>query len=208
MSNRKRDNAAVLDPPESGPPEPDELGESAGDTESKPVFAPAAMSGKKRGRKKKQPQVAEQPTTAGKPPEQPAEPGAFVFSDPIAAALADGMAVQLAPEWPKGPITVDWPWQGEPNPEVGQIVGWNWQTGQVAVVRKQPAIYGTEPWRIEIGLEPMSKAWRHFKSYDLQSGAVVGRLVWYTRWNRAYVEQTKRGDQKSSGWLAVVKDGE
>ena len=178
----------------------------------------AAPPGKKRGRKKKQPRTAEEPPARAdeQMPEhaaqQSGEPAAampaFVFSDPIAAAMAGGMAGQLASEWPKGLITVDWPWQGEPNPEVGQIVGWNWRTGQVAVVRKQPAIYGMEPWRIEIGLEPMPKAWRHFKSYDLQSGAVVGRLVWYTHWNRAYVEQTKRGDKKSSGWLAVVKDDE
>ena len=53
-----------------------------------------------------------------------------------------------APAWPAdSPLKVDWPWSGEPDPVPGDVVGWNWQRREIAVVTAVPLVTHPGPTR-------------------------------------------------------------
>lgn len=188
--------AAVLDPPESDPPTAAELGEPAGE----PVESIQQQSA----------QLKPAMRISG-----------ISTVDPATVAISGGMAQQQAAVWPEDALTVDWPWGAEPNPQVGEIVGWNWAGQEVAVVVKQPDIQNSEPWRIVVEVRPMPEEWRIAKLFDLNTGQRYAHGAWYTRWNRAGEEfvadehgliavnadGTAAQRRSIGGWLAVVRDG-
>lgn len=187
---------AVLDPPESGPPTAAELGQE--DEDPRPAQEAIASQIAGPGQ-----------AMAGHVAEHRRKLAAAVNEgvDPTTKAAQDAMAGMLAPVWPTGPLTIDWPWGVEPDPQVGEVVGWNWGKGKVAVVTRQPEIQGTEPWRITVEPRAMTEEWRGpHKVLDLDHGGIV-EVVWYTRWNRAYAAPggVVGCESPGSGWLAVVK---
>jgi hypothetical protein len=104
--------------------------------------------------------------------------------DPIEERVIKAM--RLKPEWPTEPFTINWPWGDEVNPQVGDIVGWNWNEGQVAVIIKVPQYQNTEPWEVAITTQPMSDTWQRYSHVvDITAGKEIKNVLWYTKWNRA-----------------------
>lgn len=188
--------AAVLeqDPPESTPPTATELGfpddwdgpENDGDTET--------------GRRGD----TETADTASSLPASPA-PRVPVSSSsaPDCSQIVANLDRPSAPAWPtSSPFQVDWPWGDERDPVPGDpqgndIVGWNWQRGEICVVTAVPPYTVSWPYTLTVEVRPMPPAWRRARVFDLQSGKDVA-VEWYTRWDRA----TNAG----GGWLGVVQE--
>ena len=202
-------------PPESGPPTDAELGQLG--QEEKDA---------ERGRRgdAETGDVAETATAVQSPrPRVPVSPRPSIrlpALDPTTKAAGDAMAGQLAAAWPTGPLVVDWPWGVEPDPQVGEFVGWNWQRSEVAVVTRQPEIQGTEPWRITVEPREMPAESRGpAKLVNLYTGKEHKHAAWFTRWNRAGEECVTgaKGEivmnadgsgpqtRKFGGWMSVVK---
>ena len=130
----------------------------------------------------------------------PAQPAALDCSTIVAS-----LDQQSTPAWPaSSPLKVDWPWGGEPDPVPGDIVGWNWQRQEIAVVTAVPPATNPWPYTLTVEIRPMPEEWRQVKVFDLNSGQRFEAVEWYTRWNRAY----QNNDNAGSGWLAVVQEGE
>ena len=176
------ETVAVLDPPESGPPTVAELGLVDADNQG-------ATATKDRDRTL--------------PPESTPVPDYTSI-----VANLDG---QTAPAWPtSSPFKVDWPWGGEPDPVPGDVLGWNWSCGEIAVVTAAPEITTTWPYTLTVEIQPMPEEWRQVKVFDLNSGQQLD-VEWFTRWNRAYsqFDQDAGAEAKrttGSGWLAVVRE--
>ena len=186
--------AAVLDPPESGPPTAQELGQADDDNREVVAAIAAAIT------------VAGEAIAAQVNPVTPTAPDC--------STIVAGLDRQVAPAWPaSSPFKVDWPWGDEPDPVPGDIVGWNWQKCQVAVVKAVPPV--TEPWPYTLTCEirpmPENIVVGKVRILDLQNGGEIKAVCWYTRWNRAYVradltDPTKGLEIAGSGWLAVVQE--
>lgn len=91
----------------------------------------------------------------------------------------------MAPQWPAKPFNINWPWGSEPNPQIGDIVGYNWQEQEVAVVTAQPMIQNSEPWTVTISIKPMHDNWKMAHVIDLDTSERYKHVLWYTKWNRA-----------------------
>jgi hypothetical protein len=196
--------AAVLDPPESGPPTAEELGQADDDNRGAVAAISAAIATPGET-------IAAQVNQAA-----PAPPAA-----PDCSTIVANLDRQSAPAWPaSSPFKVDWPWSGEPDPVPGDIVGWNWQRREIAVVTAVPPV--TEPWpyTLTVEIRPMPEEWRGVvKVFDLNSGQRLD-VEWYTRWNRTYSQFAKDANgcvltdesgveakrTAGSGWLAVVQE--
>ncbi len=117
--------AAVLDPPESGPPTEAELGQADDDNREAVADISAAIAA-----------PGEAIAAQVKPTVNPMAPAA-----PDCSTIVAGLDRQVASAWPaSSPFTVDWPWGGEPDPVPGDIVGWNWHRGEIAVVTAVPPV--------------------------------------------------------------------
>lgn len=175
---------AVLDedPPESGAPTAEELG---GEWPVEPIADDQPAM----------PVPADEFAKAATAAQLPAQ---FVGGADCSTIVAN-FDRQAANVWPTAsPFTVNWPWAGEIDPQPGDIVGWNWTRGEIAVVTAVPPV--TEPWPyvLTVQIRPMPAAWRRVKVYNLNTGEHLV-VEWYTRWNRAA--------SNASGWLAVVQEG-
>ena len=200
-----RETAAVIDaqhpesgPPESGPPEADEIMQPQGKT-LMDVFP--------------QEEAASAPDYS--------TPACLT---PDCSAIVANLDRQTVAVWPEGaPLVFDWPWSGEIDPQPGDVVGWNWQRGEIAVVTAVPPPSQPWPYTLTVEVRPMPPEWRQVKIFDLNSGQRM-EIEWYTRWNRAYVQFAKDakgallGDESAdqqnrevkrttgNGWLAVIQE--
>ena len=199
---------AVLDPPESGPPEETELGQADGQ-----------MEGMQDG------QQSYTGDTAGDPGEGQAESAASPAAEkeiaPDCSAICAGLDRQSPPAWPSSsPFQVDWPWREEIDPFPGEesgVVGWNWNKREICVVTAVPPVVNQWPFTLTVEIRPMPTEWRRVKVFNLTKGEQLD-VEWYTRWNRAYSQfvlddagspiadesGTEVNRITGSGWLAVV----
>jgi len=207
--------AAVLDPPESGPPTAEELGQA------EPKLKEDVDHGSKSA--ERDTGVGEEvgqaePTTSATSEEKVAEsrPAA-----PDCSTIVANFDRQSAPAWPtSSPFKVDWPWSGEPDPVPGDIVGWNWERREIAVVTAVPPVTQPWPYTLTVEIRPMPDPWfMGAKVYNLNTGKRL-EVEWYTRWNRAYSQFVMDGEgcpmvdesgkdvkrTTGSGWLAVVQE--
>jgi hypothetical protein len=232
--NIARGTTAELDPPESGPPTAEELGLADAPGSQVPDLPAAAIGAvapagtpvaakRKPGRPKKLKAKELGEPAAGNGSLVP-DPGPNPVPDPgpdLAAAPGDGAASRpdaglvaimagmdqvLAAVWPQAEITVDWIFVADPDPHTGDVVGWNWVAGEIAVVTKHPRIDFTKTWTVTIALEKMPKAWRNYKAFNLTTGDEL-RLAWYTAWNRRFVcAKDAPYAVPRGGWLAVIQE--
>ena len=208
--------ATVLDPPESGPPTAEELGQA------EPKLKEDVDHGSKSA--ERDTGIGEEvgqaePTASAAPEEKVAEsrPAA-----PDCSTIVANLDRQSAPAWPtSSPFKVDWPWSGEPDPVPGDIVGWNWEQREIAVVTAVPPATAPWPYTLTVEVRPMPEEWlmNPVKVFNLNTGERLD-VEWYTRWNRAYsqfvlsdeggpVADESGKDVKrvvGSGWLAVVQE--
>ena len=201
---------AVIDPPESGPPTAEELGQAEPKLKEDVDHGSESTAIPTEGQ-----QVAE-PTT-------PAPAEKKVIRGPDCSTIVANLDRPSAPAWPAdSPFKVDWPWSGEPDPVPGDIVGWNWERREIAVVTAVPPVTQPWPYTLTVEIRPMPEEWLMgpVKVFDLNSGQRLD-VEWYTRWNRAYsqfvmdasgcpIADESGKDVKrttGSGWLAVVQEG-
>ncbi len=196
--------AAILDPPESGPPTEAELGQADDDNREAVAAISAVVAAPGEA-------IAAQVNPTVNP---------MALAAPDCSTIVAGRDRQAAPAWPTAsPLKVDWPWGGEPDPVPGDIVGWNWHRGEIAVVTAVPPVTQPWPYTLTVEIRPMAEEWRQVKVFDLNSGQRLD-VEWYTRWNRAYSHFAKDADGcvladesgaeaqriTGSGWLAVVQE--
>jgi hypothetical protein len=206
--------ATVLDPPESGPPTAEELGRAESKLKEDVDHGSESTAIPTEG------QQGAEPATSAPSEEKVAEsrPAA-----PDCSTIVANFDRPSAPAWPAdSPLKVDWPWSGEPDPVPGDIVGWNWERREIAVVAAVPPVTQPWPYTLTVEIRPMPEEWLMgpVKVFDLNSGQRLD-VEWFTRWNRAYSQfvmdangcpvadesgaDVKR--TKGSGWLAVVQEG-
>jgi hypothetical protein len=179
---------------ESGPPDPDELGEEHGQqSASVPAERLQATSG--------------EPAAPAPAAQDVKDVGAQCVtpSAPDCSAIVANLDRQSAPAWPAAsPFQVDWPWGAEPDPVPGDIVGWNWQRKEIAVVTAIPPVMEQYPYTLTCAIRkmPESEGAGHVRILELNKGGEIKDLCWYTRWNRAYARKEAPG----SGWLGVVRE--
>ena len=108
-----------------------------------------------------------------------------------------------APKWPTAEFTIDWPWAEELDPQVGRIVGCNWQTEEVLTVVETPPIQNTEPWTVRIRAFPMPPR--------ILEGALISmdgvkheNPLWYTAHNRAGVKKIDGEEAMFAGPIALI----
>jgi len=216
---------ATLDPPESGPPTAAELGQD--DEDPRPareqaasrIAAPAEVAAPRVptvATEAPDPRVLTIAGIASAPP-APAPvptihlPKSFVDGPDIAQPVAN--LSRMDPEWPKDrQFTLDYPWGMEPDPQVGEIIGWNWAAGEVAVVVKQPVVQGSYPWTITVEIQAMPPEWQRARVLDAGGGGEHKLVVWFAKWNRAGEKSTGRADEQGlpvrepfGGWCVVVR---
>jgi len=156
--------AAVLDPTESGPPEEVGGGRWAGDSGqcavgSESISRPAASTAH-----------SLLPTSHA----------------PDCSVIVANLDRQPPIAWPAdSSFKADWPWGEEPDPVPGDIVGWNWNRQEIAVVTAIPPVAERWPYTLTVEIRHMPARWRRVRVFDLNSGQRLD-VEWYTRWNRAY----------------------
>ena len=143
--------------------------------------------------------------------DRPAAPAA-----PDCSTIVANLDRQSAPAWPTAtPFTVDWPWAAECDPVPGDLVGWNWQRGEIAVVTAVPPVTAPWPYTLTVEIRPMPEQQRHVKVFDLNSGRKrswtgtrVGTdsQISCTPTPVPASPVATRSDV-ASGWLAVVQEG-
>ena len=104
----------------------------------------------------------------------------------------------MASKWPTEPVEINWPWVGEPDPVIGTIVGWNWETEEVAVITKQPQYLNMKPWKVTIGLQPMPKNLFSCIVIGMDEPIVHKEPVWYTTWTRTGEKDLPDGESTTS----------
>ena len=134
--------------------------------------------------------------TSNLPSESRDTPPAVDTLEPLAKSIPECLFDGRLPAWPDGPFSIIWPWGDEQDPQVGQVVGWNWERKEVAVVTDQPTIQCSRPWRVVIDIRPMPKAWMLFgeattqaRVFNIPAGLQIDSPLWYTSWNRAGVRR-------------------
>jgi hypothetical protein len=90
----------------------------------------------------------------------------------------------MASKWPTESFEINWPWVGEPDPMIGTVVGWNWQTKEVAVIAKQPQYLNMKPWKVTIELKPMPERLLSCLLIGIDEPVVHKRTIWYSAWTR------------------------
>ncbi len=145
---------------------------------------------------------------------------------PQSVALLDDDPLQSEPPtaanvaWPaESPFAIEWLHSGEIDPQPGDILGWNWNRREIAIVTAAPETIETWPYTLTVEIRPMPEAWRRVEIFNLETGERLN-VAWYTRWNRAYEEREKGGKGEGerqpdstispaaatgSGWLAVIQ---
>ena len=90
------------------------------------------------------------------------------------------------PRWPGSDeaLSIAWPGCEESDPQVDQVVGWNWENHEVAVVVQQPMIQNSRPWNVVLKVVPMPEEWLHCKVLK-REGGIHEHVLWYCQWNRA-----------------------
>lgn len=160
-----------IDPPESGPPEPEELEQQDGSEGTVTDSAGDQSVGQ-----------TESSAPEENPPAGPVAPAARDFSSVVANLDGQSEAV-----WPTAaPFKVDWPWMAESDPVPGDIIGWNWERGEVARVTGVPPVTDPWPYRMTVEIQRMPQSERIAQVFNLDAGVMVPAVAWVTRWNRAY----------------------
>ena len=222
--------SARIDAAYASPPIPEELAAEDGPEESGPPMPEETAPTGEVTTLAKHPDAFLRPVGASNEPvssvETDALPSAAVVAPqpaaPDCSTIVANLDRQSAPAWPAdSPLKVDWPWSGEPDPVPGDIVGWNWQRREIAVVTAVPPVTQPWPYTLTVEIRPMPEEWLMgpVKVFNLNSGQRLD-VEWYTRWNRTYsqfvmdangcVLADESGDEvkrtTGSGWLAVVQE--